>query len=37
MDHRTHISMNFNNKLLKFYDPEENMEFFNRLFNVLGN
>ena len=36
MDHRTHISMNFNNKLLKFYDPEENMEFFNRLFNVLG-
>ena len=24
------------NKVLKFYDPEENMEFFNRLFNVLG-
>ena len=23
-------------KVLKFYDPEENMEFFNRLFNVLG-
>jgi hypothetical protein len=21
---------------LKFYDPEENMEYFNRLFNVLG-
>ena len=25
-----------NNKILKFYDPEENMEFLNRLFNVLG-
>jgi len=27
----------FNNKnKLKFYDPEENMEFLNRLFDVLG-
>jgi hypothetical protein len=26
----------YNNNLLKFYDPEENMEYFNRLFNVLG-
>jgi hypothetical protein len=28
--------MHINNKELKFYDPEENMEYFNRLFNVLG-
>jgi hypothetical protein len=25
-----------NKKELKFYDPEENMEFLNRLFDVLG-
>ena len=25
-----------NTKILKFYDPEENMEFLNRLFDVLG-
>lgn len=25
-----------NKKILKFYDPEENMEFLNRLFDVLG-
>jgi len=31
------IKLLFNNKnILKFYDPEENMEFLNRLFDVLG-
>ena len=31
------VNKNNNNKeILKFYDPEENMEFLNRLFNVLG-
>jgi 5-methylthioribose kinase len=30
------VDMHINNKELKFYDPEENMEYFNRLFNVLG-
>ncbi len=28
--------MSNNNNELKFYDPEENMEYLNRLFDVLG-
>jgi hypothetical protein len=30
------IDFKYNKNILKFYDPEENMEYFNRLFNVLG-
>jgi len=31
------IDFEYNDNKLKFYDPEENMEYLNRLFNVLGN
>jgi len=30
------VELDFNESILKFYDPEENMEFLNRLFDVLG-
>jgi hypothetical protein len=36
MDYRFELKLYPNNKQLKFYDPEENMEYLNRLFNVLG-
>jgi hypothetical protein len=36
MDYRFELKLYPNNKLLKFYDPEYNMEYLNRLFNVLG-
>jgi len=30
------VEWDLNENILKFYDPEENMEFLNRLFDVLG-
>jgi hypothetical protein len=36
MDYRFVLNLYTNKNKLKFYDPEENMEYLNRLFNVLG-
>jgi hypothetical protein len=38
IDNQKSLPMNLKNtnSKLKFYDPDENMEYFNRLFNVLG-
>jgi len=36
IDEKLKLQLFFNNNELKFYDPEENMEFLNRLFDVLG-
>jgi len=36
IDKKLKLQLLFNNNELKFYDPEENMEFLNRLFDVLG-